>query len=261
MIFTMQIDMKRILIAATAALINTVGLAGDLMLWQDNSLSLLYGSNFELDPELQQTVTFEHVSGWSKGDLFIFVDYINFNGDKDFTGSETAYYGEFAPRFSFGKILEKDLSTGIIQDVYVATCLEFGDNVENNRNYLVGLGFDLAIPGFDFFQLNVYRRFEAGSGSTDTYQITPVWKMSFPMGKTELVFDGFIDYVLGEGTDHLHICPQIKVDAGVLFGMKAKSLYAGIEYDYWKNKYAVRDGDFGLDSDQNTFSGLIKYHF
>ncbi len=257
--FTMQKDMKRLLIAATAVLVNSAAFAGDLMLWQDNSLSLLAGSNYALDPDTQQTVTIEHASGWTKGDLFIFFDGINFNGERDISGSETAYYGEFAPRVSLGKVMDTDLSVGIVKDFYVATCLEFGDNIKNH--YLVGLGMDLAIPGFDFFQLNAYRRYDNGSSATEAYQVTSVWKATFPVGKTELVVDGFIDWVIGEGTDHLHICPQLKMDVGVLMGMKQRSLYAGFEYDYWKNKYGVKDGTFGLDSDQNTFSGLIKYHF
>ncbi|MBK1877326.1 outer membrane protein OmpK [Pelagicoccus mobilis] len=251
--------MKRTLITATTTLIASAAFAGDALLWQDNSLSLLVGGGYELDPSTQQTVTFEHASGWSKGDLFIFVDGINFDGDRDIAGSETAYYGEFSPRFSLGKLMNSDLSTGIIQDFNIATCVEFGDN--NDTNTLVGIGMDLAVPGFDFLQLNTYRRFDGGSSSVDSYQITPVWKMSFPVGETEVVFDGFIDWVFGEGTDHLHICPQLKVDVGRMMGMENNKLYAGIEYDYWKNKYGVRDGMFDLDSDQNTFSGLIKFHF
>jgi nucleoside-specific outer membrane channel protein Tsx len=255
----MQRKTKLILIAANAALVNTAGFAGDLMLWQDNSLSLLVGSNYELDPGTQQTVTFEHASGWSKGDLFLFVDGINFNGDKDITGSQTTYYGEFAPRLSLGKVMDTDLSVGIVKDFYIATCLEFGGSIDDH--YLIGLGMDLAVPGFDFLQLNAYRRFDAGSSATEAYQITAVWKITIPVAKTEFVVDGFIDWVIGEGTDHLHICPQLKLDVGVLVGMEQRSLYAGIEYDYWKNKYGVKDGAFGLDSDQSTFSGLIKYHF
>ena len=251
--------MKRTLIASTAALIVTAAFASDVVLWQDNSLSLLAGSNYNLDPEAQQTVTFEHVSGWSKGDLFLFVDGINFDGDRDITGSETAYYGEFAPRLSLSKLMGDDRSGSFVKGFYVATCWEFGDNIDDH--YLVGPGIDLALPGFDFFQLNAYRRFDGGSSDTEAYQITPVWKVTFPVGQTEVVCDGFVDWVVGEGTDHLHICPQLKLNVGKLIGMEKGSLYAGVEYDYWKNKYGVKDGLFALDTDQNTFSWLVKYHF
>jgi len=251
--------MKRTLITVTATLLASAAYAGDALLWQDNSLSLLVGGGYELDPGTQQTVTFEHASGWSKGDLFIFVDGINFNGDKDIGGKETAYYGEFSPRFNVGKISGQDFSNGFINDVYVATCFEFGQNSDDN--FLIGPGVDLNMPGFDFFQLNAYRRFNDLSGDTEAYQLTPVWKMTIPVGETDIVFDGFIDWVFGEGTDHLHICPQLKLDVGKMMGKEKGTLYAGIEYDYWKNKYAVPNGLFGLDSNQSTFSGLLKFHF
>ncbi|MDQ8198441.1 outer membrane protein OmpK [Pelagicoccus enzymogenes] len=252
--------MKRTLLTASATtLFATVALAGDVLLWQDNSLSLLVGGGFELDPDTQQTVTFEHVSGWSKGDLFIFVDGINFDGDEDIGGKDTAYYGEVSPRFNIGKIVGQDFSGSLVNDLYVATTWEFGQNSDDNL--LVGLGVDLNLPGFDFFQLNGYRRFNDTSSDLESYQITPVWKITIPVGETELVCDGFIDWVIGEGTDHLHVCPQVKLDVGMMTGMEKGKLYAGIEYDYWKNKYAVPDGAFGLDSNQSTFSGLLKFHF
>ena len=34
--------------------------AGDLLQWQNNSLTYLYGGNFAVNPEIQQTFTFEH---------------------------------------------------------------------------------------------------------------------------------------------------------------------------------------------------------
>ena len=250
---------KRLILTATAALLTTTSaVAEDLLLWQDNSLSLLVGKDFKLDPDTQQTVTFEHASGWSVGDLFVFVDGINFDGDTDIGGKKQAYYGEFAPRFSAGKILDNDFSWAFIQDINLATCWEFGQNTDDN--YLIGPGFDLSVPGFDYLQFNFYRRFDNGQSDTENYQVTTAWKIEMPIGETALICDGFIDWVFGEGTDHLHICPQVKFDIGTLLGMEERSLFAGVEYDYWKNKYGVRDGD-GLDSDQSTFSWLIKYHF
>jgi nucleoside-specific outer membrane channel protein Tsx len=234
--------------------------AGDLLQWQNNSLSYLYGDNFELDPETQHTMTFEHVSGWAMGDLFVFVDTIYFDGARDINDNQLSYYGEISPRLSASKMSGQDLSFLFVQDVLLSGCFEFGEAAEETP--LVGVAVDLAIPGFDFFQLNAYRRFNDGSADPESYQLTPVWKMTFPIGEaTSLVFDGFIDWVIAEGTDNLHICPQFKLDVGALMGMDAGALYAGVEYDYWKNKYGVKDGDFGLDSDQSCVSALVKYHF
>ena len=42
--------------------------------------------------------------------------------------------------------------------------------------------------------------------------------------------------------------------------MGEKQLYVGIEYDYWKNKYGIKDSA-GFTTDQNTMSFLLNYHF
>ena len=55
-------------------------MAGDLFLWQTNSLTYLYGKNFAINPSIQQTVTFEHADKWKYGDNFLFVDRIFYNG-------------------------------------------------------------------------------------------------------------------------------------------------------------------------------------
>ena len=124
------------------------------MLWQNNSLTYLYGKNFAVDSaagkegDIQQTITFEHASGWSFGDLFFFTDLIKYNTDaKNGNGDGHTYYGEFSPRLSFGKIFQRDLSIGPIKDVLVAMTYEFGEG--DVETYMIGPGFDLNVPGFD----------------------------------------------------------------------------------------------------------------
>jgi LEA14-like dessication related protein len=64
---------------SSLALAGDQAMAGDLMHWQNNSLTYLYDRDSKIDPENQQTVNFEHASGWRVGDLFCFVDGIKFN--------------------------------------------------------------------------------------------------------------------------------------------------------------------------------------
>ena len=245
--------MKKVIVAGMLLVLAGAAMAGDLLQWQDNSLTYLYGDSYKLDPETQQTITFEHASGWAFGDLFIFVGGIYWDGARDFKDDSYTFYGEVAPRLSFGKILNKDLSVLFIRDFLLASCYEFGKNAD--QSVLVGPAIDLDLPGFDFFQLNLYRRFNDLQDSPESFQLTPVWKTTIPLADTSIVFDGFIDWVFGDDTRNLHICPQIKLDVGALVGMEKNKLYAGIEYDYWDNKYGVRGAD------QNTFSGIVKYHF
>ena len=164
-----------------------------LVLWQDTSLTYLYGKNFEVDSDEQQTVTFEHASGLSFGDTFLFVDFIDY---RDWDGDDDGLYGEFSPRFSASKIGDVDASFGPIKDVLVATTYEFGKG--DVESLLYGIGFDLDVPGFDFFQLNFYYR--------DPHR-----------------------------------------------------LFIGVEYDYWSNKYGIKDSS-AFKTDQSACSFLLKYY-
>ncbi|AZE25060.1 Nucleoside-binding outer membrane protein [Pseudomonas chlororaphis subsp. aureofaciens] len=254
------------LMLAGSLLAGAQATAGDLLQWQNNSLTYLYGKDFAINPEIQQTVTFEHADAWKYGDNFLFIDKIFYNGKKDGNVGPNTYYGEFSPRLSFGKIFDQKLEFGPIKDVLLAMTYEFGEG--DNESYLIGPGFDLAIPGFDYFQLNFYNRQTEGSRAGDNvWQITPVWSYTIPAGRSDILIDGFIDWVVdndknskGEYHANLHINPQIKYDLGKALKLGDKQLYVGIEYDYWKNKYGVKDTPY-FDTDQNTASLLLKYHF
>ena len=157
-------------------------------------------------------------------------------------------------------------------DVLLAMTYEFGEG--DVESYLIGPGFDLAIPGFDYFQVNFYNRQTDGSRpGDDVWQITPVWSYTIPVGNSDILIDGFMDWVVDNdendrGTYHanLHFNPQVKYDLGKSMGWGEKQLYVGFEYDYWKDKYGIDSesflGDEILDgTDQNTASLLVKVHF
>lgn len=261
------------LLVAGGMLAGGQAIAGDLLQWQNNSLTYLYGQDFKIDPEIQQTVTFEHASGWSFGDLFLFVDVIKYNTDAtNGAGDGHTFYGEFSPRFSLGKISGADLSFGPIKDVLISTTYEFGE--DDVDAYLIGPAVDLDIPGFDYFQLNTYLRTPDGDrAGSNVWQITPVWSYTIGVGESDIVIDGFMDWVVdndsnrrGDYHANLHFNPQIKYDLGKALKWGEKQLYVGIEYDYWKNKYGIKDGGYVSDNfvgptDQNTASLLVKAHF
>ncbi|WKE66348.1 outer membrane protein OmpK [Gallaecimonas kandeliae] len=246
--------MRKLLLAGLVA---APAMAGPLQ-WQDNSLSYLYGQNYKVTPGTQQTLTVEHASGWNFGDLFFFTDFTHFNGT---SGDSNTYYGEFSPRFSAGKLLGKDLAFGPVTDVLLATTYEFGEG--NVETLLAGPGFDLKLPGFDFFQLNFYQRMPRNGRDGHTVQVTPVWKMRFPVGDSQVVFDGFMDWVVNsDGVYHanLHFNPQLKYDLGPALGLHKDKLFVGLEYDYWKNRFGIKDSP-AFRTNQNTASLLVKYHF
>lgn len=263
---------NRLLIVALLA--SPTAMADSLIHWSDFSVTGLYGQNY-LEPgehfggyegqANQTTITLETAGGWAKGDWFAFQDFIYYNdGSSD---DNFANYGEYGARFSASKMFDSKVGFGPLTDVSLA--LQFEQGSAAASSFLYGVGTDWAIPGFSYFNLNVYHRSEVtanpadGSvkGASNGWQLTPVWRVDF--GDTGIVFDGFIDWIfalddadrtngfggIAHAENMVHFNPQLK------YQFPNSGFMVGIEYDYWKNKYGIE----GMD--QNTGSVIVKYHF
>jgi len=227
--------------------------------WQDFSLTYLYGEGFTVDPEDQHTLTVEYAAGLTFGDLFSFTDFTYYLHSDESMG----VYGEFSPRFSYNKIFGQNFAIGPVSDALLATTLEYGSGPV--ETFLAGPAIDLEIPGFKFFQLNLYYRMPLRSDNiSDGWQLTAAWSVSFPVGSSEIVFDGFADWVFvapdSDYSTNFHFSPQLKYNLGKLLWGEDAKLYVGIEYRYWLNKYGIKDSK-GFDTDDNVVSFLVKYHF
>lgn len=233
--------------------------------WTDNSLTLLpYGWGFEVDPDEQSAITYEHVHDSRIGDLFIFVDFIKFHGTRD-GADDTTWYGEISPRLSFGKMLDEDLSFALVKDVLVAATYERGEDADVAEAALVGVGFDLDVgdSGFRYAQLNVFGRSELTENTRDglrDVQVTMVAARPFSIGKARFLADGYFDWVLGVGSEtwSYHLNPQVSVDLGSTWG-KPDKLFAGVELDLWWNKYQIPNSP-AFDTNQSAVSLMVKYH-
>ncbi len=233
----------------------------DLVLWQDYSLTYLWGEHFKVDPEEQQTITLEHVSGLSFGDTFTFIDFTRYSHSDESEG----LYGETVVRFSYNKIANQNFTVGPVTDVLFATSLEFGKGPV--ESFLFGPSVDLNIPGFDFVQVSLFRREglnDDDKNISEGWQLTPAWSMTIPVGRSEIVFDGFFDWVFATDDkryeENFHFNPQLKYNLGKVLFSPDTRFYVCIEYDYWSNKYGIDDSD-DFKTDQNVVSLLAKYHF
>lgn len=212
--------------AACSVWVQTAGAAD----WSSTSVWLLHGDSFELGASERNLLRLEHADGWKYGDNYFFVDLI------DSGNSDTSFYAEFAPRLSLGKISGRDLGFGPVKDVLLAGGVNAG---EDFRAYLYGLGVDLNVPGFSYFQVNAYVRDDkALPGSS--WQLTPVWLYPFRVGKLNFEFQGFIDFIGAEGASSSNYvaAPRLWLDLGALWGTPGH-VQLGFEYLYWKNKYGV----------------------
>ncbi|EDM65572.1 MAG: DUF5020 family protein [Moritella sp.] len=230
----------------------------------DTSISALYGTSFEAyDFGNSQNVqydtavlTIENVSAHNWGDTFLFIDITN--NQSPSTDGVDDVYGELSGRLSLSYLTNSDLSFGPIKDVLLAGAYEYGGGVSAN-NKLYGVGLALAVPAFQYVNVNTYYvDNQTLYSDVADLQLTVTWGLPFTIASTSWVFDGFIDWSTAE-SDHnadFHFNPQLKIDLGELIGAGKGNIEMGVEYSYWINKYGIAEMD-----DENAFSLLAKFHF
>lgn len=241
--------MKFTQVLAACTLTSVAAISQAKPIWQDFSISALYGENYELGTEERTTITLEYAAKLKYGDVFFFNDHLwDDNHDQ-------SNYFEFSPRLSLGAVTGQKLEFGPIKDVLIATTWESNNQDGLNfDNILYGIGFDLAIPKFQFAQLNFYRA--SNEKNDDDYQLTFVYGIPFKIGGEEFLADAFLDWTTSEG-DHaseLNWTSQYKWNLGKHISPDTK-LYVGIEHSLWHNKFGVKGAN------QNDVSALVKYHF
>ena len=244
--------MKLTQIVASCAIASTAALTqASPIVWQDFSLTGLYGENYELGTEDRTTLTAEYAAKLKYSDVFFFVDQQWDGNDKDNT------YFEFAPRLSLGEVSGQDLSFGAVKDVLVATTWEHnaghGENVEFN-NFLYGVGFALNIPYTQYANVNFYRA--DNNNTDDDYQMTITYAVPFKLGSEDFLVDAFLDWstAVKDHASELNWTSQYKWNVGKHISPETK-LYVGVEHSVWNNKFGVKGAD------QNDVSALVKYHF
>ncbi|MDX5406030.1 MAG: nucleoside-binding protein [Chromatiaceae bacterium] len=220
------------------------------VLWQDFSVSYLNGSNYRVDGPDKQVLTFEHVAGTSWGDSFFFLDHLRAdNGRRD-------NYAEWSPRVSFSKLSDQPLQFGLIKDVLFTSTVEMSSL---QTNFLYGVATDLTVPGFNYLNLNFYRR--NNDGVADNWQLTTTWAVPFALGEQQFLFDGFLDWSSAtvEQRASMNMTSQLKWALHPLFNLKSK-LYVGVEYVYWRNKYGIADSP-QFPTNESNVNLLVKAHF
>jgi nucleoside-specific outer membrane channel protein Tsx len=236
-------------VTAACLLVSTAAFAQAKPIWQDFSLTGLYGENYEVVDEKQTTLTVEYAAKVKYADVFFFMDRMRGNEDHKVT------YFELSPRFSLGEISGQKLAFGPIKDVLISTTWESNnDDFSSFDNFLYGVGFDLAVPYFQYANVNFYRA--NNENTSDDYQMTIAYALPFKVSNEDFLIDGFLDWSTGE-KDHaseLNWTTQYKWNVGKHISPDTR-LYLGVEHSVWNNKFGMKNRD------ENNVSALIKYHF
>jgi nucleoside-specific outer membrane channel protein Tsx len=218
----------------------------DFIQWQESEIQYLNGNNYNeaFNPNQvgKSTITITHVHGWTYGRNFFFMDtLISTAGEAE----QVNLYGEAYSTFSLGKILDQDLSYGIVKDIGITGGINMGENMDSRRSgfraWLFGATVDFDLPGFDYFNVDFLRQRVTETEDIGTsWQITPVWRYRFEIAGTQWSFEGFADFI---GRNH-HVArqalaqPQLRLDIGDFFA-NSNHVFIGIEYQYWHNKYGI----------------------
>jgi len=217
-----------------------------LMAFETTNLQLLYSNDFkgnsfiyDVKDGKKTTVTFEHFRTFSYGDLYMFVDAMK--GEK-FNGITQEVYTEISPRLSFSKISGKNLSFGIIKDIFLATQLNYG---EGYGAYLGGFGIDIEVPGMVFVNLNAY--YKSDNIESDTVQITSAYKTT---EHYHVHFEGFMDLTRRDFNTQNQLLYNFSS-----FVTTKEQMYLGTEWVYY------RYSNKGSSSLTNTFQLMFKYEF
>ncbi|WMS86768.1 DUF5020 family protein [Pleionea litopenaei] len=224
-------------------------------LWSDNSLTYLSGKHYRVGDPKKTVLTFEHASGHSWGDVFYFVDRLKSNNGSNET------YMEFSPRLSLSKVSGNEFKYGIVKDILIASTIEMGQNETTSfDHYLLGIGFDLDMPGFRFFQWNFYHR--NNDHRDNNWQLTQAWSLPFSLGEELFRYDGFIDWssATSDVGSSVNFTSQLKWDLGQTLWQQPHQMYLGFEYVLWRNKYGIRNSPL-FDTNENNLNLLLKLHF
>ncbi|HIF9072375.1 nucleoside-specific channel-forming Tsx family protein [Photobacterium damselae] len=177
-------------------------------------------------------------------DLYGYVDVFNLtNSDsQDKSGSDDKIFMKFAPRFSLDGMTGKDLSFGPVQELYIATLMNWGGDNGGVNNYFIGLGSDVNVPWLGKIGLNLYGLYDMNKKDWNGYQISTNWFKPFYTfaNGTFLSYQGYIDYQFGMKKKYASASNGGAMFNGLYWHSERFAVGYGLKAYY--NVYGIKDG-------------------
>lgn len=255
--------------------------------WSDNSIGYLYGTRFAEpgvdDPIAKNIVEFTHVDGYKYGGNFLNVQVL-FSDNKDpasgGSNGATEVYLVYRHQLSLNKISGKNFSWGPVRDWSLSAGVDWNtkntDFAPAKRMFVVGPTLNLDVPGFWDFSV-MYRSESNHNGLPfaqehdvrfdDTYYLETAWGIPFQLGSVPFKFKGFANFIPPKGKDGFGndtvsetlVHTALLVDVGQLAFGKKDTFFAGVGYEYWKNKYGSSSSD-ASGTEANTPFLNLEWH-
>lgn len=263
--------------AAALALATLPAAAAD---WSDTSIGFRtgnhFGEPFGVNDIHKNIFSLTHVDGVKWGSNFFNVDLLQ-SDNKDSEAQEAYIVYRFTldlekttgTKFAWGPIRGTGITAG------------FDWNTKNDPGYaskkrmlVLGPTFSMDVPGF--LNAGIYLLDESnkpvGIASRYTYKTHAMLGLSWgiPLGGSGWAFEGFADWIASKGKDEFggdtaaefNFDGQVMYDVGAPMGMGKGKLKAGVEYQYWRNKFGnPYRGPAGPGAFAKTPMLRVEYHF
>ncbi|MEY5099893.1 MAG: hypothetical protein RJA36_2612 [Pseudomonadota bacterium] len=255
-------------LAALSLLSATAAQAAD---WSDTYLGYRYGTEFREPTNAnhisKDIVQFTHASGYKLGSNFLNVDTLMSDSKDPANGANSKgaqeIYITYRNQLSMGKAFDLPTKVGPLSDVALTAGFDFNSKntafAPNKRALVFGPTLKFDVPGFLDVGLWYYReQNHKGVGSPPNPNVTfdgalmlsTSWGIPFQAGGAPMKFQGFLNYIGSKGLDYNNksTAPEtlmrtsVMLDVGqVVYGRK-NSVWAGIGYEYWNNKFGNQPG-------------------
>ena len=257
----------------------------------DTFIGYRYGTRFR-EPHnpndiAKNIVQFSHASTYRYGSNYLNIDYFKSDSkdpasDAD-SGGAAELYLTYRHQLQYGKVTGKPAAFGVIRDVALTAGFDLNtkDTTLGPRKQVIVVGptvkFD--VPGFLDVGVWYYRErnhcgippcLEPGARSEvtfdPTYLINATWGIPFEVGSVPLKFQGFVNFVGSKGKDYTNhdtaketlLRTSLMVDAGQVVAGHKGTVFVGVGYEYWHNKYGNQPG---VGTQVNAPQLQVEWHF
>lgn len=259
---------SKFLAATIGAIGITLSCAASAADWSDTFVGYRQSNKFQ-EPGAgtadirKDIVSFTHVSGYKYGSNFFTADFL-MSDEKDPPnrggGGAQEIYALYRHQLSLSSVSDSKVAFSVVKDVAITAGFDL--NSKNDefasrvRKFVFGPTFKLDVPGFldVSFLLRTEQNHNGILGKSVTfdnaYGVSIAW--GIPLKSINSKLDGFIDHIGPKGKDGFGFETKAETLARVFLmydvgnlGGKAGTFYAGIGYEYWKNKFGGNANNYG----------------
>lgn len=265
--------------------------------WSDNSISWRFGNQFR-EPFNSQDISkniisLTHVDSYKYGSNFLNIDELVSDSHDPINATSSAgaleTYIVFRTTLDLGKVSDHEIKFGPSRGVGMTSGFDYNNKRDadyNSRKQMFVLGPTLMIDVPGFLNLSVLELWESNSPSISAgafdpgypagrYYYSPhpslnvVW--AIPLGFLPISFEGYADFIAAKGIDETghQTAPETDIDLQFMFDLAAvtgsskNTFRAGLEYQYWHNKFGNSDSTVAPYGGNTASTPMmrVEYHF